>query len=54
MFVSIPQVRGDKWLQARITHHLRLVNQDVLYDIHGVRFETLEEFNEESAQETGK
>jgi len=46
------EVGGDIWPKARITHHLRLINEDVLYDIHGVLFETTEEFDEESAQES--
>ena len=48
------EVGRDIWPEARITHHLRLVNEDVLYDIHGVLFETTEEFDQESAQETCK
>ena len=48
------EVGRDIWRKARIPHHLRLVNQDILYDIHGVRFEATKEFDEESAQETGE
>jgi len=43
---------GTLWPKARIAHHLGLINEDVLYDIHGVWLETTKEFDEESAQET--
>jgi len=46
--------RRDIWPKARITHHLRLVNENILYDVHRVRLETTEEFNQERAQETRK
>jgi len=48
------EVGWDIWPEARITHHLRLVNEDVLYDIYGVRFETTKEFDQERADETCK
>ena len=48
------EVGRDIWPKARITHHLRLIDQNVLYGVHRVRFETSEEFDEESAQETGE
>ena len=48
------EVARDICPKARITHHLRLIDEDVLYGVHRIRFETIEEFDEESAQETGK
>ena len=35
-------------------HHLRSVNYRVLYDIHGVKFETTVEVDEERGQDKGE
>ena len=48
------EVGRDIWSKARITHHLRLVDQNLLYDIQWVLFETMEKVDQESAQETCK
>ena len=45
--------RGEVMVQGAISHHLRLVNQDVLDGIQRVRFEAAE-FDEERAQETSE
>ena len=46
------EFRQDIWPKAQIMHHLRLVYEYVLDDIHGVWFEMSKEFDEESTQET--
>ena len=48
------QLGRDIWSKAQIAHHLGLIDQDILYDIHMVRFEATKEFDEECAQETGE
>ena len=48
------EVSLDIWSKARIAHHLRLVDQDVLYSIHRVWFKATEEFDEERTQETSE
>ena len=48
------EVGRDIWSEARIAHHLGLVDQYILDGIQRVRFEAAEEFNEERAQETGE